>query len=52
MAADLLDVVSEQSVAVPLASLSDVWLLSPQVEGFEPAALGATQQWQRVFRSR
>lgn len=52
VAADLLAVVSEQGVAVPLAALSNVWLLSPQVEGFEPAALGATQQWQRVFRSR
>lgn len=53
VAADLMQVaVVEENVAVPLAALSNVWLLSPQVEGFEAAAIGGTQQWHRVFRSR
>lgn len=52
-AADLMQVaLAKEVVALPLATLSNVWLLSPQVEGFEPAALGGAQQWQRVFRSR
>lgn len=53
LATDFMQVAVEQErVVVPLAALPNVWLLSSQVQGFEPAALGGAQGWQTVFLSR
>lgn len=53
LAADLMNVaITDENVALPLASLSNTWLLSPQVIGFEPAAARGTQQWQRIYLNR
>lgn len=52
-AADLVQVVvRDEMVAVPLATLSNVWLVSSRVEAFEPAAVSGAQEWRRVFLSR
>jgi peptide/nickel transport system substrate-binding protein len=49
-AADLINVVvAERFTAVPLASVRTVWLASPRVRGFEPAALGGDQRWNSVW---
>ena len=53
LAADLLTVVlTDQHLALPLATLPNTWLLSPQVTGFEPAAASGTQQWQNIYLTR
>lgn len=49
-AADIMQiVVGERFTAVPLASLRTEWLISPRVQGFEPAVLGGNQHWEGVF---
>lgn len=53
LAADLMQVVvTDEVVALPLATLSNVWLLSSRVEGFQAAAIGGTQTWHSVFLAR
>lgn len=53
LAVELLDVaVKDEAVVLPLVALPNSWLLSPQVEGFEPAAIGGAQTWKNVFLSR
>lgn len=53
LAAELMQVaVRDAAVVVPLATLSNVWLLSSAVEGFDPAPLGGAQTWDTVFLSR
>ncbi len=52
LATDLLQVAVEEAVVLPITSLPNVWLLSSQVNGFEPAAIGGAQAWQDVFLSR
>ncbi|HWB71691.1 MAG TPA: ABC transporter substrate-binding protein [Egibacteraceae bacterium] len=50
LAAELMQVVTaDRVVAVPLATLPAVWLLSPRVQAFEPAALGGDQHWDQVW---
>lgn len=49
-AAELMTVVLEDEVvAVPLAALPDAWLLSPRVQGFEPAPTRGGQRWDEVW---
>ena len=49
-AAELMAVVVEDEVvAVPLIALPDVWLLSPRVQGFEPAPTRGGQRWDHVW---
>lgn len=53
LAADLVqEVVNEQVVAIPIATLPNTWLLSPQAQNFDPAAIIGTQQWNDVYLSR
>lgn len=42
-------VVTDEAVAIPLTALPNVWLLSPRVQGFEPAAVRGTQRWDHVW---
>lgn len=50
IAADLMRVVTaDRVVAVPLATLPAVWLVSPRVQAFEPAALGGDERWEQVW---
>lgn len=49
LAADLMRVVTaDRVVAVPLATLPAVWLVSPRVQAFEPAALVGVEHWDQV----
>lgn len=53
LAVDLLQVaIEDEAVVLPLTSLPNSWLLSSQVEGFDPAAIGGAQAWRSVFLSR
>lgn len=53
VAAQLMSVViAEEVVALPLATLSNPWLVSSRVQGFEPAASAGAQRWVSVFLSR
>lgn len=53
LAAELVQVVAtDEVVALPLATLSNVWLVSPRVEQFAPATVAGAQDWQSVFLSR
>lgn len=53
LAADLVqEVVSEQVVAIPIATLPNSWLLSPQAQNFDPAPVSGTQQWNGLYLSR
>lgn len=50
VAAELMSVVIvDEMVAIPLASLSNPWLVSSQVQGFDPAGVAGTQRWDSVF---
>lgn len=52
-AADLLQVVvADAVVAVPLATLPHVWVLSPRVQGFEPSGVPGAQRWDDVWLTR
>lgn len=42
-------VVTDEVVAIPLASLPNVWLLSPRVQGFEPSSVLGAQRWEHVW---
>lgn len=44
-------VITEEVVAVPLATLTSPWLVSPRVHGFQPAPLPGAQQWAAVWLS-
>lgn len=53
LAADLVQVVAtDEAVALPLATLANVWLVSPRVHQFAPAAVAGAQDWKSVFLSR
>lgn len=53
LAAELVQVVAtDEVVALPLATLANVWLVSPRVEQFAPAAVAGAPDWQSVFLSR
>lgn len=52
LAVDLMRVVTEERiVAVPFAAVRSMWLVSPRVQGLEPAAAGV-QAWEGVWLSR
>lgn len=42
-------VVTDEAVAIPLASLPNLWLLSPRVQGFEPSDVLGAQRWDQVW---
>jgi len=44
-------VVADEAVAIPLATVSNPWLVSSQVQGFQPAAVAGAQQWVSVWLS-
>lgn len=51
-AADLMQlVVADRVVAVPLAVLPTVWLVSPRVRAFDAAAVPGAQRWEEVWLS-
>lgn len=51
-AAELMHVVTaERVVAVPLATLRSVWLVSPRLQGFDPSPLPGAQRWDGVSLS-
>lgn len=51
-AADLMQlVVGDRVVAVPLAVLPTVWLVSPRVRAFDAAAVPGAQRWEEVWLS-
>jgi hypothetical protein len=52
LTAELMELVTgDRAVAVPLASLRSAWLVSPRVQGFDPAPLPGAQRWERVYLS-
>ena len=52
LAAELMQVVvADEVVAIPLATLTNPWLVSPRVQGFRPAPLAGDQQWATVWLS-
>lgn len=53
LAAELMEVViADEVVAVPLATLPIPWLVSPRVQGFDPAGVAGFQTWDEVWLSR
>lgn len=42
-------IVTDEVVAVPLTTLPNIWLLSPSVQGFEPAIVRGAQRWEQVW---
>lgn len=53
LAADMMQVLTtDRIVAVPLASLKTVWLLSSRIQDFEPAPLPGAQRWNEVWLSQ
>ena len=52
VAAELMQVVvADEVVAIPLTTLTNPWLVSSQVQGFQPAAVAGAQQWASVYLS-
>ena len=52
LAAELMQVViAEEVVAIALATLTNPWLVSPRVQGLQPAPLAGAQQWAAVWLS-
>ena len=52
LAADMVNLVAnERSTAVSLAVLRSEWLISPRVQGFDPAAFPGDQRWATVWLS-
>ena len=50
LAADMVNVVTnERATAVSIAVLRTEWLVSPRVEGFDPAAFPGDQRWDSVW---
>ena len=44
-------VIADEVVAIPLASLTNPWLVSSRVQGFQPAPVAGAQQWSSVWLS-
>jgi peptide/nickel transport system substrate-binding protein len=45
------EVVAERVVAIPLVALPSVWVVSPRLRGFEPAAVPGAQRWDQAWLS-
>lgn len=52
LAADMVNLVAnERATAASLAVLRSEWLISPRLQGFDPAAFPGDQRWDRVWLS-